>query len=148
MGFIARHRRRDSLPNRRLPLSLAANPSISTRRLAQIKSQMRPYGLSQSTASPFSQIHGLPNRRPMVQILKAWSKDQRFRRPIPTSRLFTQGVKTGFTTSAIRGISKLSSRQLICIRRAQRKEVLNAKGLTGKVGQKRPVFNESSKVVC
>jgi hypothetical protein len=41
-----------------------------------------------------------------------------------------------------------AKRILICVRRKVRKEVLFAKKKTGKVGQKRPKFNQYSKVSC
>lgn len=45
-------------------------------------------------------------------------------------------------------VFKTPASTIVCVRRGQRKEVLHALGKTGKRGQKRPRFNEQSRMLC
>lgn len=154
MRIAFRHRRRESLPNHRLPPRLGFSTVSSGHPKAQsisktggLKSYEKRLLLSPWSAAFSRPLQRAVIRSPMVQRPTLRPQLQAFRRPISTFKLFSSGVKTAPVASGSMGRTAVTTRD-ICFSRAQRKEVLHATGKAGKLGQRRPVYTDASKVRC
>lgn len=155
MRIAFRHRRRDSIPNQRLPPRLGFSTVSYGHPKAQYLSKtggLKSYAdrilrFSQWQASTLGQLPRSVSHSAMVQRPSSRPPLQAFRRPISTFKLFTQGVKTAPVAFGSMGRTAVTTRD-ICFSRSQRKEVLHATGKAGKLGQRRPVYTDASKVRC
>lgn len=133
-------RRRDSqtIANRRLPVSYSPTRVTPTTILRQIEDRR----LFNPTRS-YSPVGTLNFTRPRVMHLESPAARKQAFRADPMAHLRRLG---GYVTPKLAFSNP--SKVLICVRRQMRKEILHAFNKAGKRGQRRPRFNQFSKISC
>lgn len=143
-GRSIRGRRDDfSISNRRLP-SLPvrirpASPKTYHRRLIEYEDR-RLYNPLQKAASPVS----FQNRRVYYTPVQR----QRTRSPLSVQDGMALQSQIAWGSVPVRLGFQRPESVVVCARRSIRKQVMHALGHAGKGGQKKPVFNELSKISC
>lgn len=135
MGKGNKHRRDESISNRRLPSAITTHRTdfgftnlrtFEDRRSFDFNDVFRPARTFSGVVAN-TRLRRFPTRRSQVQ--KKFS-----------------GLRPEYSRSFVAFTAP--DRVLMCVRRKQRREVMFAKGKTGRRGQKRPKFNWFSRISC